>query len=204
MPMGYPDSLQNLIDNLRLLPGVGEKTAERFAFSLLERPPEVVKGFADAVTNAKTNVRNCRICGNLTEGDNLCPVCLDKARNQRQILVVANAKDIIAIERINEYKGVYHVLGGVLSSRKGVMPDDLTIDALLERCANADEVILATPTDMDGDITSMYLQKAIPKQYPHILITRISRGLPSGTALDYADDMTISHALNDRRKIDDA
>lgn len=194
----YPKSLQDLIERFRYLPGVGEKSAERYALSILERKEEDVVAFAQAMINVKKNLHYCKVCGNLTEEDT-CEICSNDHRNKDVIFVVQSPKDIIAMEKTNEYQGVYHVLNGLISTTKGIMPEDLNIDSLLERAKHAKEIILATNTTMDGEMTAMYLNKLIKEECPDILVTRIAHGLPSGGMLDYADEMTLAHALTDRK-----
>lgn len=194
----YPKSLQDLIERFRYLPGVGEKSAERYALSILDRKEEDVVAFAQAMINVKKNLHYCKVCGNLTEEDT-CEICSNDHRNKDVIFVVQSPKDIIAMEKTNEYQGVYHVLNGLISTTKGVMPEDLNIDSLLERAKHAKEIILATNTTMDGEMTAMYLNKLIKEECPDILVTRIAHGLPSGGMLDYADEMTLAHALTDRK-----
>ena len=161
----YPSSIQKLIESFRSLPGVGEKTAERYALSVSEMEPEKVEQFALA------------------------------------LFVVQSPKDVIAMEKAGEYRGVYHVLNGVISPSKGVMPEDLEIDKLVERAANCEEVILATSNTMDGETTAMYLDRLLREQCPDLLVTRIAHGLPAGGLLDYADEMTLAYALSNRRSM---
>ena len=194
----YPSSLQALIEAFRTLPGVGEKTAERYALLIAEQPGEETERFAQALLNVKEHLHRCPVCGNLTDGDR-CGICKNPDRNQRQIFVVQSPKDVLAMEKTSEYTGVYHVLNGLISSSKGVMPEDLNLDGLLERAKDADEVILATSATMDGETTAMYLDRLLKKECPGILVTRIAHGLPAGGMLDYADEITLSHALSDRK-----
>jgi recombination protein RecR len=196
----YPASLQKLIEAFRTLPGVGEKTAERYALSVIDMDTGNVQAFADTMVSAKTVLKHCNICGNLTDHDE-CEICSDPDRDHSQIFVVQSSRDVIAMEKTGEFHGVYHVLNGLISASKGVMPEDLTIDQLLKRAGNAKEIILATNTAMDGETTAMYLDKLLKEQYPNVLVTRIAHGLPSGGMLDYADDMTLAHALSDRRRM---
>ncbi len=196
----YPQSLQVLIERFRELPGVGEKTAERYALSVIDMDSQTAAQFADAIVDVKKKLTYCRTCGNLTEQDE-CEICSDSDRDHRQIFVVQSAKDVLAMEKTGEYHGVYHVLNGLISTSKGIMPEDLTIDHLIERAKNADEIILATNTTMDGETTAMYLDKLLKEQCPNVLVTRIAHGLPSGGMLDYADEMTLAHALSDRRRM---
>ena len=196
----YPQSLPVLIERFRELPGVGEKTAERYALSVIDMDSQTASQFADAIVDVKKKLTYCRTCGNLTEQDE-CEICSDSDRDHRQIFVVQSAKDVLAMEKTGEYHGVYHVLNGLISTSKGIMPEDLTIDHLVERAKNADEIILATNTTMDGETTAMYLDKLLKEQCPNVLVTRIAHGLPSGGMLDYADEMTLAHALSDRRRM---
>ena len=194
----YPQSLQNLIDAFRRLPGVGEKTAERYALSVIDMNEQDIIAFSKALSDIRTHLKHCSICGNLCE-DDTCSICSDPNRDNRTVFVVQSAKDILAMEKTGEYKGVYHVLNGLICPSKGIMPDDLNIDSLVKRAADADEIILGTSTTMDGETTSMYLHRLLQEQYPNLNITRIAHGLPSGGLLDYADEMTLAHALSDRR-----
>lgn len=196
----YPQSLRNLIDAFRRLPGVGEKTAERYAMAVMDMTEEDAYSFAEAVSQLKKNLHYCRICGNLTENDT-CDVCRDSDRNHKLIFVVQSVKDIMAMEKTGEYNGVYHVLHGLISPSKGIMPESLNIDSLIERAKDAEEVILATSTTIDGETTAMYLNRLLHQKYPELNITRIAHGLPSGGLLDYADEMTLTHALSERRSM---
>ena len=196
----YPQSLQNLIDAFRRLPGVGEKTAERYALSVIDMNEQDIIAFSKALSDIRTHLKHCSICGNLCEDDR-CSICCDHSRDAKTIFVVQSAKDIMAMEKTGEYKGVYHVLNGLICPSKGIMPDDLNIDSLVKRAADADEIILGTSTTMDGETTSMYLHRLLQEQYPNLNITRIAHGLPSGGLLDYADEMTLAHALSDRRSM---
>ena len=196
----YPASLQRLIESFRMLPGVGEKTAERYALMICEADEIDVRNFAGAMIDVREKLTHCRICGNLSESQE-CEICSDHSRNHRQILVVQSAKDVIAVERTGEFHGVYHVLNGLISTSKGIMPDDLNIDSLVERSKECDEIILATSATMDGETTAMYLDRLLRDSHPGLLVTRIAHGLPSGGMLDYADEITLSHALSDRRKM---
>lgn len=196
----YPQSLRNLIDAFRRLPGVGEKTAERYALSVIDMNEQDIIAFSKALSDIRTHLKHCSICGNLCEDDR-CSICCDHSRDAKTIFVVQSAKDIMAMEKTGEYKGVYHVLNGLICPSKGIMPDDLNIDSLVKRAADADEIILGTSTTMDGETTSMYLHRLLQEQYPGLNITRIAHGLPSGGLLDYADEMTLAHALSDRRSM---
>ncbi|MGN1389203.1 MAG: recombination mediator RecR [Bulleidia sp.] len=196
----YPASLEKLIECFRKLPGVGAKTAERYALLISEMDEEQVREFAEALVDVKEKLHHCSICGNLSEGEE-CSICSDPDRNHKQIFVVQSPKDVIAMENTGEYHGVYHVLNGLISSTKGIMPEDLNLDSLVERAMHAEEVIIATNATMDGETTAMYLDRLLKQKCPGVLVTRIAHGLPAGGMLDYADEMTLSHALSDRRKM---
>ena len=194
----YPLSLQTLIEQLRRLPGVGEKTAERYALVIADLPEEDARSFAEALINVKTRLHRCPVCGNLTDEEE-CAVCRDKERDRDLIFVVQSPRDVTAMERTGEYQGLYHVLNGLISSSKGILPEDLNIDKLVERAKQAKEVIIATSATMDGETTAMYLDRLLKKECPDLLVTRIAHGIPAGGMLDYADEITLSHALADRR-----
>ena len=194
----YPLSLQTLIEQFRRLPGVGEKTAERYALVIADLPEEDARSFAEAMINVKTRLHRCPVCGNLTDEEE-CAVCRDKERDRDLIFVVQSPRDVTAMERTGEYQGLYHVLNGLISSSKGILPEDLNIDRLVERAKQAKEVIIATSATMDGETTAMYLDRLLKKECPDLLVTRIAHGIPAGGMLDYADEITLSHALADRR-----
>ena len=194
----YPLSLQTLIEQFRRLPGVGEKTAERYALVIADLPEEDARSFAEALINVKTRLHRCPVCGNLTDEEE-CAVCRDKERDRDLIFVVQSPRDVTAMERTGEYQGLYHVLNGLISSSKGILPEDLNIDRLVERAKQAKEVIIATSATMDGETTAMYLDRLLKKECPDLLVTRIAHGIPAGGMLDYADEITLSHALADRR-----
>lgn len=195
----YPAILEKLIEYFRMLPSVGQKTAERYAMRILELPTEDVEAFAKQLMLSKEGIKRCTICGNLAEGDH-CAICDDESRDKGTICVVQQAKDVIAMEKMGEYRGVYHVLNGAISPMKGILPEDLNIASLLERIdENTKEVIIATNSTVDGDTTARYLTKIL-KEYPHVEITRLATGLPMGGNLDYADEITLSRALMGRVK----
>jgi recombination protein RecR len=194
----YPKSFQQLIDSFRKLPGVGARTAERFAFQLLNMPKDEVDLFADSLKQAKKSLHSCHICGNLSEED-LCEVCKDKHRDTSMICVVQDVKDVSAMERMREYQGVYHVLGGAISTIKGILPEDLNIESLIKRTVNVKEVIIATNPTLEGETTALYLAKRLAGKVP--LVTRLAHGLPMGGHVDYADELTLIKALEGRNKI---
>lgn len=194
----YPKSFQQLIDSFRKLPGVGARTAERFAFQLLNMPKDEVDLFADSLKQAKKSLHSCRVCGNLSEED-LCEVCKDAHRDTSMICVVQDVKDVSAMERMREYRGVYHVLGGAISTIKGILPEDLNIESLMKRVGNVKEVIIATNPTLEGETTALYLAKRLADKVP--LVTRLAHGLPMGGHVDYADELTLIKALEGRNKI---
>lgn len=196
----YAGPVARLIDELARLPGIGNKTAQRLAFHLLNAPPEAAHNLARAMTEARDSVRFCKICANLTDSE-VCQVCADAGRDQTQICVVAEPKDVVAMEKARGYKGVYHVLQGVISPLNGVDAENLTIRQLLARLEGGQvkEVILATNPNVEGDATALYLARLIKPL--GVKVTRIARGLPVGAHLEYADEMTLSKALEGRREV---
>lgn len=195
-----PASLQELTDQFARLPGVGGKTAQRLAFHVLELPYEDAKAFADAILAAKKSVHTCQICQNLTDSD-LCPFCNDPMRDQGVICVVAEPKDVIAMERSREYNGTYHVLHGVISPLNHVSQDDIRIKELLRRVAsgNVTEVIMATNPDTEGEATAMYISRLLRPM--EVKITRLAYGIPVGSQLEYTDEVTLSRALEGRQEM---
>lgn len=200
--MVYPKSLENVIENLKRLPGVGQKTAERYALSILKLEDEDVFDLAESIKQIKIKIKSCSKCGNLSE-DNLCSICLDNNRDNSLICIVANTTDTIAMEKTENYNGKYHVLNGLISPSKGILPDDLNIKSIIPRLHDnvVNEIIIATNLTVEGDTTSLYLSKLIRNENPNIEITRIAHGLPVGGHLDYADDLTIIKAMEGRFKI---
>lgn len=195
----YPISFEKLVNILEKLPGVGNKTAQRYAFNLLENSQEEIDGFVEVIKGIQ-NIKRCKRCGFLSDEDE-CLICKDKSRITQSIMVVAYPQDLVAIEKTGSYKGEYHVLNGLISSSKGVFPQDLNIDALLNRIdSSIKEVIIATSPTMDGEMTALYLDKILKDK--NILVTRLAHGLPMGSSLDYADDLTLIKALDNRRKIE--
>lgn len=195
----YPNILLTLIENLRKLPGVGAKTAERYAFALLNLSDEEIQTLAKALVDSKTKLHFCQKCGNITDKD-ICLICSDEKRDHSTVCVVQDVKDVVAIERIKQYKGVYHVLHGVISTSKGIMPDDLSIDSLMKRVSDGiEEVILATNPTVEGEMTALYLAKRLESKVGKI--TRLAHGLPMGAHMDYADELTLIKAMEGRQKI---
>lgn len=196
----YPALFETLVESFRKLPGVGQKTAERYAFEFLKWDQEEIDEFLKACSLAKKNLHTCKICGNLAE-DELCEVCKDTTRDTSTICVVEQVQDLIAMEKTHEYKGVYHVLNGVISPSKGILPDDINIVSLIKRCDDTiSEVIIATNPTVEGETTALYLSKLLEKK--NIQATRIAHGLPMGAHLDYADEMTLIKAMENRKKME--
>lgn len=195
----YPKALQNAIEQLRKLPGVGQKTAERYAFALLNYSTQEIQDFATSILEAKMSLHQCPNCGNLAQND-LCDICADPRRDQTMICVVQDVKDVAALERMAEYKGLYHVLGGVISTQKGILPEDINLETLLPRLTpQVKEVIIATNPTMDGETTALYLAKRLDKQT--CLVSRLAHGIPMGGHVDYVDDMTLIKAMEGRKKM---
>ncbi len=197
----YPSKFQKIIDIYEKLPGVGNKTAQRFAFTLLDLSKEELNDYAKSLNDLAT-LKRCKVCGFLSDGD-LCPICIDANRDKSIIMVVAYPQDLIAIEKTETFKGTYHILNGLLSSSKGIFPEDLKIEELLNRIdENTKEIIIATSPTMDGEMTALYLDKILKDK--NILVTRLAHGLPMGANLDYADELTLIKAMNNRKKIEEA
>jgi len=194
-----PKALQKLIQQLTKLPGIGPKSAQRLAFSMLKWTDEDLRDFGEAVSGLKGGINSCPNCFNMSEGG-LCDICKDIQRNKEIIAVVERPLDVAALESTADYNGVYHVLGGVIAPIEGVHPEDLNISQLLERITSqkVKEVILATNPDLEGETTAMYLAKQM--QDLPVKVTRIARGLPIGGELEYADEITLTSALEGRRE----
>ncbi len=190
--------VENLIEQFQKLPGIGRKTAQRLAFFVLSLPEDEAKAFASAVTEAKKSVKFCRECQNLTDGE-VCSLCGDKSRDGSTVCVVSDPKDVVAIEKTREYNGLYHVLHGCISPMNGMGPDDVRIKELLERVAKGEikEVIMATNPDTEGEATAMYISRLL-KPF-EIKTTRLAYGIPVGGHLEYADEMTLTRAIEGRR-----
>ena len=191
--MKYIEPLAKLIAQLSKLPSVGEKTAARYAYAILNSPAEEVDELVDAIKEVKQNVHFCKVCGNYTEND-VCDICA--TRKPTTIGVVKEPKDIVALEKVKDFKGVYHVLGGVISPMEHIGPNDIRIKELLARLDGVEEVILATNPDVEGEATAMYIARLIKPM--GIKVTRIARGLPEGSVIEYADESTLSRALSSR------
>jgi recombination protein RecR len=196
----FPAALQNLADQFARLPGIGGKTAQRLAFYVLGLPEASAQEFADAIMEAKKSVHTCPVCQNLTDRE-ICPICSDDMRDHGVICVVAEPKDVIAMERSREFRGVYHVLHGVISPLNHVTQDDIKVKELLMRVGAEDvrEVIMATNPDTEGEATAMYISRLLRPM--EVKVTRLAYGVPVGSQLEYADEVTLSRALEGRQEI---
>ncbi len=196
----FPAALQNLADQFARLPGIGGKTAQRLAFHVLSLPLEDAQEFADAILDAKKTVHSCPVCQNLTDRE-VCPICDDDLRDHGLICVVAEPRDVIAMERSREFNGLYHVLHGVISPLNHVTQDDIKIRELLMRVSTGEirEVIMATNPDTEGEATAMYISRLLRPM--EIKVTRLAYGVPVGSQLEYADEVTLSRALEGRQEI---
>ncbi|MBP0979169.1 MAG: recombination protein RecR [Oscillospiraceae bacterium] len=193
-------SLDNLIDQFAMIPGVGRKSAQRMAFYIINLSFEDAKIFSDAIIDAKKRIKKCKICQNISDTDE-CSICLSKTRDKSIICVVQDPKDLLAFERTGEYNGLYHVLHGLISPLDGVAPEDLSIKELLLRLSDetVKEVIMATNPTIEGEATAMYISKLIKPL--NIKVTRLAYGIPVGGNLEYADDLTLNRALEGRCEI---
>ena len=194
----FIEPIGRLMNEFSKLPGVGRKTAQRYAYRVINMSEAEARAFADAIVDVKRKVRFCKVCGNFTENE-VCDVCLN--RDKSTICVVKEPKDVVALEKLHEYKGVYHVLHGVIDPMNGVSPNDIRIKELLARVAEGGvkEVIMATNPDVEGEATAMYIAKLLKPL--GVVVTRISRGVPVGSELEYADEATLARALTERKQI---
>ncbi|MCD6574572.1 recombination protein RecR [Candidatus Aerophobetes bacterium] len=200
--MYYINSLDRLINQLTRLPGIGERSARRLAFYILKQPQQEAARLVDAIKTVKERVKRCSICNNFSEEDP-CPICRDEKRNRSVICVVEEPQDVFLFERIREYQGLYHVLGGAISPLKGINPESLNINSLLKRVENGGvkEVILATDPDTEGEATAIYLFKLL--QSLRVKVSRLAHGLPAGGDLEFADEITLTHALRGRKEMEE-
>lgn len=199
--MNYPNSLNNLVESFKKLPGIGEKTAERLSFSIVnDFKSEDVDLFSKSLKDVKEKLKKCERCGNLTE-DTLCEICKDKKRNNNTLCVVEDTKNIMLFERISVFKGVYHVLGNLISPLNGVGPEDINIEKLLERVKKEEikEVVIAIKPTIEGETTSLYITKMLEDM--EVVVSKIAHGIPVGTDMEYLDPLTLEMAMLDRKKI---
>ena len=196
----FPAALQELSDQFARLPGIGGKTAQRLAFYVLGLPAQEAQAFADAIVEAKKTVHTCPVCQNLTDRP-ICPICDDESRDHSVICVVAEPKDVIAMERSREFKGLYHVLHGVISPLNHITQDDIRIKELLQRVGDGQvqEIIMATNPDTEGEATAMYISRILRPM--EVKVTRLAYGVPVGSQLEYADEVTLSRALEGRQEM---
>ena len=197
----FPPALENLVEQFAKLPGVGVKSAQRLAFHVLSMPEDEAATFAQAILTAKSTIHCCPVCQNLTQGEGPCSICSSPRRDASTICVVADPKDVVAMERSREYPGLYHVLHGVISPMNHVGPDDIRVKELVDRVAKGDvrEVIMATNPDTEGEATAMYLSRMLRPF--GVKVTRLAYGIPVGSHLEYADDATLMRALEGRREM---
>lgn len=198
--MYYPEPIAKLIESFSKLPGIGQKTATRLAFYTIGMEDQEVNEFAKNLLSAKRDLRFCSICGNLTEKDP-CAICTDPMRDKTTILVVEESKDVLAMEKIREYRGLYHVLHGTISPMNGISPDEINVKSLITRLMDSEvsEIIIATNATSDGEATTMYLARMIKPA--GIKVTRLARGLAVGSDIEYADEITLSKAVENRMEI---
>ncbi|HCN74537.1 recombination mediator RecR [Pseudolactococcus plantarum] len=196
----YPEPIAKLIESYAKLPGIGQKTATRLAFYTIGMQDDDVNGFAANLLSAKRDLHFCSVCGNLTDSDP-CNICTDESRDRTTIFVVEESKDVLAMERIREYTGLYHVLHGTISPMNGVSPDDINVKSLITRLMDSTvtEIIIATNATSDGEATAMYLARMIKPA--GIKVTRLARGLAVGSDIEYADEVTLSKAVENRQEI---
>ena len=195
----YSKQINQLVEALSMLPGIGSKTAQRLAFHILSMPKEDARRLADSITQARDNVRYCKQCFTLTD-DELCPICKDEKRNQKVIMVVENTRDLAAYEKTGKFEGVYHVLHGAISPMLGIGPGDIRLKELMQRLqGDVDEVIIATNSSLEGETTAMYISKLIKPT--GIKVTRIASGVPVGGDLEYIDEVTLLRALEGRTEL---
>lgn len=198
--MKYPKTINDLIECFKKLPGIGEKSAERMALSVLELDEDVLNLFSDTLKNVKTKIKRCKECNNFSEED-LCEICKSKDRNNKIICVVEEPKNVILFEKIGSYNGLYHVLDGLISPLDNVNPEDINIDKLISRIKNNDieEVILAVKPSVEGETTSLYISKLLEKE--NVKVSKIAHGVPIGVDMEYIDALTLEMALEDRTNI---
>ena len=194
----FIEPIGRLMNEFSKLPGVGKKTAQRYAYKVVSMSESEARAFADAILGVKRKVRFCKVCGNFTEQE-VCEIC--RLRDKSQICVVKEPKDVVALEKLHEYKGVYHVLHGVIDPMNGVTPNDIRIKELLARVGEGGvkEVVMATNPDVEGEATAMYIAKLLKPL--GVTVTRLARGVPIGSELEYADEVTLARALIERKAI---
>lgn len=200
--MKYPQTIHNLIECYRKLPGIGEKTAERFALATLNLNQDAIDLFSESLKNSKTKIRKCDICNNLCE-DDICDICKNDSRDNNLLCVVEDPKSIILFEKIGNFNGYYHIINGLISPLDGINPEDIDLDKLINRIKNNNikEVILAVKPSIEGETTSLYISKLLKDT--DVVVSKIAHGIPLGTEIDYVDSLTLELAMDNRKKIED-
>jgi recombination protein RecR len=200
--MKYPSTIQNLIECYKKLPGIGEKTAERYALATLSLDQSVIDLFSRSLIDSKEKIRHCDICNNLCE-DDICDICKNESRDKNLLCVVEDPKSIILFEKIGNYNGYYHVINGLISPLDGINPEDIDLNKLIDRIKNNNikEVILAVKPSIEGETTSLYISRLLKDT--DVIVTKIAHGVPLGTEIDYVDSLTLELAMENRKKIDD-
>ena len=197
----YPDSIRNLIESFKYLPGIGEKTAERLAFAVLDLEEEQTELFSESLVDVKKKIHYCSKCNSLTEND-LCFVCSDLTRDKRILCVVEDIKNVFLFEKLGMFHGYYHVLNGLISPLDGINPEDIGIDKLLDRitCDGFEEIIFAFKPSIEGETTALYIKKVLSGM--NVIVTRLASGVPIGADMEYVDSLTLERALKDRKEIE--
>lgn len=200
--MFYPESLTELIESFKKIPGIGEKSAERYALALSELDSDEKEDFINSIADVKNNLKKCRICGNLSDSDE-CKICSDDSRDSNLICVVEDYKSVIMFEKSGTFKGKYHILNGLISPIDGIYPEDINISSLIERIKEPEqtEVIMAIKPSVEGEATSLYIKKILESK--KVKVSRLSYGIPVGVDIDYLDSITLDRALLDRKEITD-
>ena len=198
--MIYPETINNLIECYKKLPGIGEKTAERMALYSLELDQEIIDLFVQSLTNLKTKIKRCKICNNLSQ-DDICPICASEGRDHNVICVVEEPKNVFQFEKIGSYRGLYHVLDGLISPLENINPEDINLDSLIKRIdeENIKEVIIAVKPSVEGETTALYISKILEEK--KVTISKIAHGVPLGADMDYVDALTLEMALEERKNI---
>lgn len=196
----YPNSVKKLIDSFKCLPGIGNKTAERLAFSMIDFDKDVLSSFSNAIIDVRDKICKCRECGNISDGD-LCSICLNESRDKRLVFVVEKAKDIILFEKLGIFKGIYHVLDGLISPIDGIGPDDINLKKLISKIDenDIDELIFALKPSIEGETTMQYINKILGDR--EVKISKIATGIPMGTDIEYIDSLTLELAIDERKKV---
>ena len=196
----YPRSIKNLIESFKYFPGIGEKTAERLAFSVLNMDKDEVESLSESIKSAKLNIKRCKICNNLSEND-ICDICNDKTRNKDLLCLVEDPKTVFSIEKLGTYNGYYHVLNGLISSLNGINPEEIRLDKLIDRIEknNFKEVIIAVKQCIEGEMTALYIKNILSDM--NIKVSRIASGIPMGADMEYIDSLTLEKAFDNRKTI---